>query len=190
MADVILRDGAVKSLAAQADVIGHLAQDSGAFAAVVAAFEAQDADAFRWVLNRAEMLPYCELTCEWMRIKLGVLRCIELCGVPRDRVQVPDMPQFARAVVQLASNESLLRRIVDAVVCGNGDDYRAAIAELKLTEFCYLICHWVYFIIYRRVCEVICSSERVPQGRHFWLSPHPARRRAGWGVPGAIWRAE
>jgi hypothetical protein len=161
MADVISRDDAVKSLAAQAEVIGHLAQDSGAFAAVVAAFEAKDADAFRWVLNRVEMLPYCELICEWVRIKLGVLRCIELCGVPRDRVQVPEILQFARAVVQLASNESLLRRVVDAVACGNGDDYRAAIAELKLNEFCYLICHWVYFIIYRRVCEVICSSDRV-----------------------------
>ena len=46
-----------------------------------------------------------------------------------------------RAVVQLASNETLLRRVVDAVACGDGDDYRAAIAELKLNEFCYLICH-------------------------------------------------
>jgi hypothetical protein len=161
MADVILRDDAVKGLAAQSEVIGHLAQDSGAFAAAVAAFEAQDADAFRWVLTRVEMHPYCELICEWVRIKLGVLRCIELCGVPRDRVQVPDLQQFARAVVQLASNEALLRRVVDAVQCGDGDDYRAAIAELKLTDFCYLICHWVYFIIYRRVCEVVCSPERV-----------------------------
>ena len=91
MANVISRDDAVKSLAAQAEVIGHLAQDGGAFAAVVAAFEAKDADAFRWVLNRVEMLPYCELICEWVRIKLGVLRCIELCGVPRDRIQVPGM---------------------------------------------------------------------------------------------------
>ncbi|HWB86769.1 MAG TPA: hypothetical protein VG675_21670 [Bryobacteraceae bacterium] len=161
MADVISRDDAVKSLAAQADVIGHLAQDSGAFAAALAAFEAKDADAFRWVLNRVDLLPYCELICEWVRTKLGVLRCFELCGVPQSGVQVPDLPQFARAVVQLASNETLLRRVVDAVACGNGDDYRAAIAELKLTDFCYLICHWVYFIIYRRVCEVICSSERV-----------------------------
>src|SRR5215510_6374299 len=144
MADVIMRDDAVKSLAAQADVIGHLAQDSGAFAAAVAAFEAKDADAFRWVLSRAELLPYCELICEWVRIKLGVLRCIELCGVPQDKVHVPDMPAFAQAVVQLASNESLLRRVVDAVACGNGDEYRAAIAELKLTEFCHLICYWVY----------------------------------------------
>jgi hypothetical protein len=161
MADVTSRDDAVRSLAAQSEVIAQLAQDSGAFAAVVAAFEARDAEAFRWVLNRVDMLPYCELICEWVRIKWGVLRCIQLCGVPRDRVQVPDLTQFARAVVQLSSNETLLRRVVDAVACGNGENYRAAIAELKLTDFCYLICHWVYFISYRRVCEVICSRERV-----------------------------
>jgi hypothetical protein len=161
MADVISLDEAVSRLAAQSDAVGQLAQDNGAFAAAVAAFEAKDADAFRWVLNRVEMLPYCELICEWVRVKLGVLRCVELCGVPRERVQVPDLHAFARAVVQLASNERLLRRVVDAVACGDGDDYRAAIAELKLTEFCYLICHWVYLIIYRRVCEVVCSPERV-----------------------------
>ena len=99
------------------------------------------------------MLPYCELICEWVRVKMGVLRCIELCGVPREEVTDSRSAQFARAVVQLASNETLLRRVVDAVACGDGDDYRAAIAELKLNEYCHLICHWVYFIIYRRVCE-------------------------------------
>jgi hypothetical protein len=161
MADVISRDDAISRLAAHAEAVGHLAQDNGAFAAAVAAFEAQDADAFRWVLTRVEMLPYCELICEWVRIKLGVLRCIELCGVPREQTQVPDLQQFARAVVQLSSNETLLRRVVDAVACGDGDDYRAAIAELKLEPFCYLICHWVYLIIYRRVCEVVCSPERI-----------------------------
>jgi hypothetical protein len=161
MANVVSYDDAVSRLAAQSQAIGHLAQDAGAFAAAVAAFEAKDADAFRWVLERVEMLPYCELICEWVRVKLGVLRCIELCGVPREKVQIPDLHQFARAIVQLASNETLLRRVVDAVACGDGDDYRAAIAELKLNEFCYLICHWVYLIIYRHVCEVVCSPERV-----------------------------
>lgn len=161
MAELISLEDAVSRLAAQSDVVAHLAEDSGAFSAAVAAFEAKDADAFRWVLNRVELLPYCELICEWIRVKLGVLRCVELCGVPREKVQVPDLQRFARAVVQLASNERLLRRIVDAVACGDGEDYRAAIAELKLTEFCYLICHWVYLIIYRRVCEVVCSPERI-----------------------------
>ncbi len=160
MADIISRDDAVNRLAAHAEAIGHLAQDGGAFAAAVAAFESKDGDAFRWVLDRAEMLPYCELICEWVRIKLGVLRCVELCGVPRDGTPA-DLQQFARAVVQLASNETLLRRVVDAVSCGDADDYRAAIAELKLEPFCHLICRWVYFIIYRRVCEVVCSPERI-----------------------------
>src|ERR1700760_4778928 len=57
MADVFSLDDAASRLAAQSDAVGQLAQDSGAFAAAVAAFEAKDADAFRWVLNRVEMLP-------------------------------------------------------------------------------------------------------------------------------------
>jgi hypothetical protein len=161
MADMISRDDVVNRLAAHAEAVGYLAQDGGAFAAAVAAFEAEDADAFRWVLDRAEMLPYCELICEWVRIKLGVLRCLEMCGVPHETAQPPDLQQFARAVVQLASDETLLRRVVDAVSCGDGDDYRAAITELNLEPFCHLICRWVYLIIYRRVCEVVCSPERI-----------------------------
>src|SRR5271167_1325614 len=164
MSNVNFDDDAVSRLAAQSNAVGRLAQDNGGFAAVVAAFESKDADAFRWVLERLEMLPYCELICDWVRIKFGVLRCIEVCGFPREKVETPNLQQFARAVVKLASNEKLLRRVVDAVSCGDGDDYRDAIAELKLNDYCYLLCHWVYSIVYRRVCEVVCSPERVPLG--------------------------
>ena len=110
------------------------------------------------------MLPYCELICEWVRIKFGVLRCLEVCGLPGEKVETPSLQQFARAIVQLASNEKLLRQIVDSVSCGDGEEYRAAIAELKLNNFCYLLCHWVYSVIYHRVCEVVCSPDRVPLG--------------------------
>ncbi|HVP53836.1 MAG TPA: hypothetical protein VMU45_02490 [Candidatus Eisenbacteria bacterium] len=151
-----LFEDAASQLASQADAVGRLAQDSGAFAAAVAAFESQDPDAFRWVLDRIEMLPYCELICEWIRVKICVLRCFRICGVPRENVPTPDLQQFARAVVQLASNETLLRRVVDAVSCGDGDDFRAALTELKLIDYCHLLCHWVCSIIYRRVCERVC----------------------------------
>jgi hypothetical protein len=155
-------DAVVSHLGSQSDAIGRLAQDSGAFAAAVAAFESKDPDAFRWVLNHQEMLPYCELICYWVRVKMCVLRCFEVCGLPREKVKAVDLQQFASAIVQLASNETLLRRVVDAVSCGDGDDYRAAINELKLNDYCHLLCHWVCAIIYRRVCERICTPIREP----------------------------
>ena len=71
-------DAVVSHLGSQSDAIGRLAQDSGAFAAAVAAFESKDPDAFRWVLNHQEMLPYCELICYWVRVKMCVLRCFEV----------------------------------------------------------------------------------------------------------------
>ncbi len=156
-------EDAVSQLAAQADAIGKLAQDGGGFAAVVAAFESKDPDAFRWVLNRLEVLPYCDLICEWVRIKMCVLRCIEVCGPPRAETELPSLPQFARAIVHLASDEKMLRRVVDAVSCGNADEYRTVIAELKLEAFCHLICRWVCSIIYRRVCEIVCTPVFIPQ---------------------------
>src|ERR1039457_2935386 len=122
-------DNAVARLASQSDAIGRLAQNSGGFAAVVAAFESKDANAFRWVLDRLEMLPYCELICEWVRIKFGVLRCLDVCGPSTEKAETPSLQRFAGAIVQLASNETLLRQVVDSVSCGDGEQYQAAIAE-------------------------------------------------------------
>jgi hypothetical protein len=152
-------DDVVSRLASESDAVGRLAQDSGGFSAVIAAFEAKDADALGWVLQRLEMLPYCELICEWVRIKLCVLRCLELCGPPRADIPVPSLDQFAEVVARLASNEAGLRRVVDAVSCGNRAEFAAVLDELKLAEFCAVICHWVCGIGYRRVCGVVCGRE-------------------------------
>ncbi len=150
---------AVSRLTAQADAVGQLAQNSGGFAAVVAAFESKDPDAFRWVLGSLELLPQCELICDWVRTKICVLRCMEVCGPPREKVPTPNLQEFVRAAAQLASHEKHLRRVVDAVSCGNAEEYRAALDELGLNDFCYLLCHWVCSIIYNRVCEVVCTSQ-------------------------------
>ncbi|MFZ0662898.1 MAG: hypothetical protein WAM66_09420 [Acidobacteriaceae bacterium] len=154
-------DNAVSRLASQSDAAGRLAQDSGGFAAVVAAFESKDANAFRWVLERLEMLPYCELICEWVRIKLCALRCAEICRPVPEKADLPNLQQFAHAVVKLSSNEKLLRRVVDAISCGDGTDYHAALNELKLGDFCQLICHWVCSIGYERVCEAVCRPQPI-----------------------------
>src|SRR5271154_334634 len=98
MNNIALQKTAVSQLAAQSEAVGRLAQDSGAFAAVIAAFESQDPDAFRWVLQRLDLLPKCELICEWVLIKLGVLRCIRVCGPVRENLEIPGLPQFAHAI--------------------------------------------------------------------------------------------
>jgi hypothetical protein len=154
-----INDNAVSRLASQSDAIGRLAQDSGGFAAVVAAFESKDAAAFRWVLDRLEMFPYCELICDWVRIKLCVLRCIEVCGPPASKDELPDLQQFAHAIVTLSSNAKVLRRAVDAISCGDADDFQAALAEAKLSPFCHLLCRWICSVIYERVCHVVCRQE-------------------------------
>jgi hypothetical protein len=161
MSTVTLQQNAVSQLAAQADAIGKLAQDTGAFAAVVAAFESNDPDALSWVLQRLELLPQCELICEWIRVKWCGLRCVEVCGPLDPKVPLPSLPQFARALTQLASNEAVLRRAVDAVSCGDADSYHAAIAEAKVQEYCHLLCRYICSTLYRRICEVVCTRQPV-----------------------------
>jgi hypothetical protein len=160
MSNASLVNHAVNRLVSQADAIGRLAQDGGGFAAVVAAFESRDAAAFRWVLERLEMLPYCEIICEWVRVKLCSLRCAEICR-PVEKTEVPSLRQFARAIEKLSANEKVLRRVVDAVACGDAAQYEAALAELKLGEFCQLICYWVCSVGYHEVCHAVCRPEPV-----------------------------
>ena len=57
MTNVTLQQNAVAQLAAQADAVEGLAKDTGAFAAVFAAFESNDPNALGWVLQRLELLP-------------------------------------------------------------------------------------------------------------------------------------
>jgi hypothetical protein len=151
-----LFDDSAGRLAAQADAIGHLAKDAGAFAAAFAAFEARDPDAFRWVLTRVELWPRCELICEWIQIKLCALRCIRVCGIPIETEKVPAFAEFAKAAMKLAENESAARRAVDAVSCGDAEAWSAVIDELKLRPYCHLLCRWVCSAIWRRFCEVVC----------------------------------
>ena len=88
------------------------------------------------------------------------------CAVSRfadplnSKVPVPELPDFARALVRLA-NEAILRRVVDAVTCGDADAYRAAIGEARLQAYCHLICRYVCSTVYRRICEVVCTSRPI-----------------------------
>ncbi|HTS36476.1 MAG TPA: hypothetical protein VMH04_12430 [Candidatus Solibacter sp.] len=160
MSNASITSNAVSQLVSQSDAVGRLAQDNGGFAAAVAALESRDASAFRWVLERVEMLPYCESICEWIRIKLCTLRCAEICR-PTEVAEIPSLSQFARALVELSSNEKVLRRVVDAVACGDGREYQAALNELKLGEFCELICYWVCSVGYEEICRIVCRPEVV-----------------------------
>ena len=162
MSTITLQQNAVSQLALQAGAIGKLSEDTGAFAAVVAAFQSNDPDALGWVLQRLELLPQCELICDWIRVKLCGLRCVEVCGPPDPNVAVPTLPEFAHALTQFASHEALLRRAVDAVSCGDANSYHAAIAEAKLQKFCHLLCRYICSTLYRQICEVVCTRQAVP----------------------------
>ena len=154
-------DEVVSLLTSQAEAVARLAQDNGGFSAAFAAFESKDPDGFRWVLERLDLLAYCELICEWLRVKVCVQRCTEICPI-REGEQIPSLEAFARAVARLSENEEALRRVVDAVNCGDAEMYSAVLKELKLAEFCYVLCNWICSVGYRRVCERVCILETAP----------------------------
>ncbi len=152
----------VVRMTAQADAVALLAKDEGAFAAAVAAFASEDTAAFSWVLGRVGLGLRCESICEWIRVKMCVLRCTELCGVPPLETQPLDLLKFAQTIAQLGSDQKVLRRVVDAVGCGDAGAYHAALADLKLKGVCEPICHWICSTIHERICRRVCDPVPVP----------------------------
>jgi hypothetical protein len=96
MNDPVERQELVTSLTLAAKAVGRLAEDDTVFRAAVDAFRAADAESFQRLLGKLKVGEDCQLVCFWLRSKECVLECIELCGVPREPVNVEQIPKSLR----------------------------------------------------------------------------------------------
>src|SRR5689334_16897139 len=107
MADEAEEREARAELLGGAEAIGRLAEDEATFRAAVDAFQAQDVETYQGILGRLDLFPRCRFVCDWLCSKWCVLVCLELCGPPPEQ-DLPDFPEFLRAVVDLTSDEELV----------------------------------------------------------------------------------
>jgi hypothetical protein len=56
---------------------------------------------------------------------------------------VPDLTRTARAVGQLAQDETLFRAWIDAYRAQDGDSFQRLLSQFNLTEECDLLCRWI-----------------------------------------------
>jgi hypothetical protein len=153
-------DERLTELRETAQAVGKLAENAEAFASVVDAFRAEDADRFQAGLAAVGIDRWCPLVCRWLCNKHCVFLCVRLCGPLEEQPQVDieEWRQFALTTSRIAQDEALLKRLIEAVDKEDVQAWRALVAELKLQRFCHQLCHWLCRLRCRRVCRRLCLT--------------------------------
>ena len=155
---------ALVSLRTMATAAARLAERRDELSAVLAAYGKGDVQAVRDVLSRLDLIRYCRLLCWWLCITVPYLRCIRIC-LPFDIKEfepVPEPPDpgpiwdWARAVVDLAGQESAVPALVGAAVRGDGTAFTEAVKEFGLVRWCPFLCFWLHRLVCLRFCVVLC----------------------------------
>lgn len=155
------RQDVITSLIKAGQAVGLVAQDDTIFRAAVDAFRAADAESFQRLLANLRITD-CDLVCFWLRSKECVLECIELCGPPKERLTVEDVPKFADLVARITGDEELIERLATAILDRNAKAFSSLVKELQAQRYCHFLCHWACIIRWRLVCEVVCAPPRGP----------------------------
>ncbi len=152
----------LKELQETGQAIGKLAKDEAGFTRTVEAFRAVDAEKFQSELSRLGLLPFCVLVCRWLCSKHCVFLCRRLCKEPsKGEVSVAEIREFAVVSEQLAADEALLKRFLEAVDREDVDSFNRLLVEMKWQRFCHQLCHYLCRVRCRRVCKLLCPPRPV-----------------------------
>jgi len=132
----------LRDLLEEAGVVGKLAKTEKSFITAFEAFRSEDRKAFQAVLKRLQLIPYCRLVCEWIRIKWCVLLCLELAGPPEPLERTPDPRALAEAIVRITSDKKLVRQLAEAVEKRDSAAFQKLVKANDLWEVRHLFCHW------------------------------------------------
>ena len=148
-----------ESLAA-GQTMARLSSTERGVEAALAAFRAEDSDAFHGVLDQAGVLQWCHLACHWLCSKDCVIRCLRVAGPPQlDRLDLPGPEEFADVVAKVAGSESTMTRLMEVVEAEDGKAYGEMMEQLGLQRFAHLLCQWVCQVRCRLVCGWVCERD-------------------------------
>ena len=149
----------LRDLLEEARIIGQLAEDEGAFREAYEAFRAGDVRKFQDALKPKRLR--CSLICEWIRIKECIFVCLKLCGAPKPTDQTPKPRELAEAIVQITSDEKLVRQLAKAVEERDHDSFQRIVEQFRLGNLCHYFCHWLCVVRYRLICRWLCSIKKI-----------------------------
>src|SRR6266540_275853 len=146
-----------RDLLEEAGAIGRFARAEKSFLAAYEAFRSEDQKGFQATLRRMQLLPFCRLVCEWIRIKECIFLCLELCGPPPRQPPRVNPRTLADAIAHLTRDEKALAALAQAVETRNRAAFQRIVKAYKLEPYCHVFCHWVCVVRYRLVCSWVCS---------------------------------
>lgn len=142
-------------LLGQTDAVADLLRSQGAFDEAYAAFRAEDAKRFQAIIEREQLLPFCERICHWIRTKECVFLCLHLAGPPAPATGL-DPRVLAKAIARLGEDEKLVRQLEDILLKRDRQGFADILKRLEIQPYAHLFCHWLCTIRYRLVCRWIC----------------------------------
>lgn len=142
------------------EVVGKLGENEKAFATVVDAFRAQDAEAFQSVLADLGLIARCHLVCRWLCSKHCVFVCRKLAGPDEgaDQLDVKEMREFAAVTARIAADDALLTELVEIVDNVDDKGFKRIVTKLKLQRYRHQLCHWLCWTRCRHVCRLMCPD--------------------------------
>jgi hypothetical protein len=140
-----------------AEAVATLAKNESAFTRVFEAFNAKDVETFRAELSRIGILHWCRLICHFFCWR----RCTRVCRIvckrfPEMEPNVPDLREFAEIMSRIASDDALLKKLLDALDREDVKVFDALLTQYKWGRFCFLICHWLCSVRCYRICRIFC----------------------------------
>jgi hypothetical protein len=142
------------------DPLAMLVENPEALREALEAFEADDAETFRRVMEKLGIhRRFCWIACHWFCVVTGRLVCRILCpgSANPKSVALDEMLEFGRALVPLMGNEDDLRALFDACTRVDAERFESIVEEYGLTRFCIYLCYWVWEIHCSARCLTICE---------------------------------
>lgn len=148
----------IEELRQSAEVMAKAAEDEGTFTELVEAFRGLDASRFQDILGRLGLLEHCRIVCQYLCSKHVVYVCQLLAGEggDSDKLSIEEWRAFAQLTARIASDDDLLRTLVNAVEDGDAKTFQALVAKLDASRFAHQLCHWVLVLRCGWVCRQMC----------------------------------
>jgi hypothetical protein len=141
-----------------AEVVARVTEDEELVELLATAIQERDSDAWRELIEKQKLEPFCHLLCHWACMVRCRLVCGYVCGpVGGHRAHlIPELVAAGRALRVLLEHEREFAAVVEAVEAQDCDRLRTVLGGLKLDVDCFVICEWFCSWRCLRICLTLC----------------------------------
>jgi hypothetical protein len=142
------------------EVIVRITGDEELVERLAETVSARDAAGFRALVTELQIERFCHLFCHWVcAIRCRLLREVVCSPVPGPvRYLAEELGAAGQVVASVIADREVLAEVEKAVLAGNCDLVREAVARLRLFDHCQIVCEWLCGWRCVRVCLLLCRA--------------------------------